>query len=255
MSATPRRGLTLGDVAGSIRRKISYWAIDESGNPSRKDIEAGKAFTLSAVTELSSIDYERLFRGVPEHDGEVHFSTLYHVDPEICVRLMTDLGNENILILSLTVRKKSKNVRSVRGIPRDELYLYALLKRILDAIQLVDLSDMVVVTFDRTRQFREDMCELMWTDRCVLIMDDSKARRLIQIADLSASSIGKSELPGEFRDERFLDAIRHKTVRIVELGGCTQQPPSPPYDTTDSDYKKSRPRSVMRRIFRKRGRK
>ncbi len=249
-----RTGLRLEDVAGSVHRDVSFWAIDESGNPSRKKSEDGKAFTVSAVTEISPIDYEKLLNGIPQDDGEIHFNTLYHSDPDLCIRLMTDLGKENILILSLTVHKNSRYIRHVRGIPRDELYLYALLKRILDAILVIDFSDTVIVTYDRTPQFRDDSCELMWTDRCVVVMDDSKARRLVQMTDLAASSIGKSELPGDFADARFFKRIKRRTVRIEELGGCTQQPPSAPNDTTDSAYKKHRPRSFLGGFFRKGGR-
>ena len=253
MTAEGRYGLTLDDVAGSIRKSVSYWAIDESGNPSRKRTEDGKAFTLSAITELSPIDYRRLLEDVPKRNGEVHFNHLLHSYPDVCVRLMIDLGRENILIVSMTVRKRSKDVRSVKGIPRDELYLYALLRRLIDVILIVDLSDTVAIAYDRNPQYREESCGMLWNDRCVLLMDDSVTNRLVQMADLSASSIGKSELPPGFADGTYFDGIRHRTVRIEELGGCTQQPPSAPSVTTDSGYKKHRPRSFLGRFFRKGG--
>ena len=98
-------GLTLDDVRGLIRKPVSYWAIDESGNPSRKPKQNGKPFTLSAVTELSPIDYDRLLEGVPLYDGEVHFNKLRNEHPDICISLMTNFGNESILILYKTVFK------------------------------------------------------------------------------------------------------------------------------------------------------
>lgn len=222
-------GLTLDDVRGLIRKPVSYWAIDESGNPSRKASENGKAFTLSAVTELSPIDYERLLRGVPLYNGEVHFSKLRNEHPDICIRLMTDLGRENILIVSLSVTKRSKVVGQRRSIPRDELYLFSLLNELISVVNEVDVSDLVLISYDRNEQIRDEACEMLWSPRCVVQMADSDALRLIQIADLCSSSIGKSLLPEQFADSRYADAISRKMLRIrTGLGGSTQLPPSAP---------------------------
>ena len=223
----------MDDVRGLIHKPVSYWAIDESGNPSRKMTENGKAFTLSAVTELSPIDYDKLLEGVPLYDGEVHFSRLRNEHPDICIRLMTDLGGEDILILSKTVRKRGRPTRSrMDGEPFDETYLYAILNDIVRTIAEVDLSDTVIVTYDRNPSIRERMCSLMWSDRCVVVMGESQAYRLIQMADLAASSLGRSFLPGEFADSSYFDRIRAKSVDVqcgrTELGGSTQLPPSTP---------------------------
>lgn len=220
-------GLTLDDVRGLIHKPVSHWAIDESGNPSRKLSENGKAFTLSAVTELSPIDYDRLLEGVPLYDGEVHFSKLRHEHPDICIQLMTDLGREDILSVSLTVMKRSKNVSLNRSVPRDELYLFSLLNELISAVNEVDDSDLIVIRYDRNDQIRGEMCEMLWSPHCIIMMDDSAASKLIQVADLCASSIGRSLLPEPFGESSYRDKIEDKTVWIRErLGGSTQLPPS-----------------------------
>lgn len=209
-------GLTLDDVRGLIRKSVSYWAIDESGNPSRKPKEDGKAFTLSAVTELSPIDYDRLLEGVPLYDGEVHFSKLRNEHPDICIRLITNFGRENILIVSKTVTKKGKSVLRTkrRGPPTDELYLMALLNELIEAISEIDLSDSVIVTYDRNDNIREGECRLFWSDRRIVVFGDSKEYRLIQMADLASSSIGKMFLPDGFADPRYFERIMTKTVNL-----------------------------------------
>ena len=220
-------GLTLEDVRGLIRKPVSYWAIDESGNPSRKSREDGKAFTLSAVTELSPIDYERLLEGVPQYDGEVHFSRLRNEHPDICIRLMTDFGKENILIVSKTVIKRSKTVAKIkRGPPIDELYVFSLMNSLIDAIAEIDSSDTIVISYDQNNNFKDDACILTWTDRRVLVMGDSKKTRLIQMADLASSSIGKALMPPGYSDTSYYEAIRPKNVNLQENGDRPQLNPA-----------------------------
>ena len=232
-------GLTLDDVRGLIRKPVSYWAIDESGNPSRKINEDGKAFTLSAVTELSPIDYDRLLEGVPLYDGEVHFSRLRNEHPEICIRLITDFGHENILIVTLSVIKRSKTVEQKHSIPRDELYLFSLLNELISIINEIDLSDVVLIAYDRNEQIRGECCEMLWSPRCAVLMEESEAFRLIQMADLCASSVGRSLLPKQFAESRYVDAISGKMLRIKKgLGGSTQLPPSTPMNVEgNTSYK------------------
>ena len=232
-------GLTLDDVRGLIRKPVSYWAIDESGNPSRKPKENGKPFTLSAVTELSPIDYERLLEGVPLYDGEVHFSKLRNEHPDVCIRLMTNFGNENILILYKTVRKKKRNtvLAKKNGQPIDELYLLSLLNEMIGAVMMVDSSDTIVITYDQNRSMREETCTLLWNDRCLLVMGESHAYRLIQMADLSASSIGRSLLPEGFAEDVYFDKIKGRSINIMETREGPQHIPAHlQYDTKDSEY-------------------
>lgn len=231
-------GLTLDDVRGLIRKPVSYWAIDESGNPSRKPKQNGKPFTLSAVTELSPIDYDRLLEGVPMYDGEVHFSKLRNEHPDICIRLMTNLGYENLLILSKTVTKKSKIVISKkRGPPVDELYLLSLLEDIVDAISAVDLSDAVVIVYDRNTNLKDDTCLLLWTDRCFFLMGESDMYRLLQISDLTASSLGRAVLPLDEADTEYFDKIRMRSVNLQENGDRPQHNPTfLPHNDRDSKY-------------------
>lgn len=217
-------GLTLDDVRGLIRKPVSYWAIDESGNPSRKPKENGKPFTLSAVTELSPIDYDRLLEGVPLYDGEVHFSKLRNEHPDICIRLITNLGYENILIVYKTVQKRSKkSIRTGKHIPLNELYLLSLLQEVIDAIMTIDRSDTVIVTYDHNESMREESCSLLWNDRCVLVMSESTAIRLVQIADLCASSAGRANLPIGYSESSYLEKLNGKYVDISGgLADCTQ---------------------------------
>ena len=165
-------GLTFDDVRGSIKKPVSFWAIDESGIPSRKEHEGGKAFTLAAVTALSDIDCDKLLANIPKDKdkNKVHFSTLRNKHPDICIRLMSDVSKENILVVSLTVNKRAKFVAKYDKIPRDELYLEALLQRLLDIICEIDLSDSVVVTYETNNLMREEQCNLLWTPRCTVMM-------------------------------------------------------------------------------------
>ena len=248
-------GLTLDDVRGLIRKPVSYWAIDESGNPSRKSAENGKAFTLSAVTELSPIDYDRLLEGVPLYDGEVHFSKLRNEYPDICVRLITNFGQENILIVFKTVQKRSKEVaKRGKHVPINELYLLSLLHEVIDAVLAIDCSDTVVITYDRNQNMREESCSLLWNDRCILVMSESDANKLIQMADICASSAGRSTLPSGYSESTYLDKLEGKYVDISGgLAGCTQHPAfaharTPPFSNyKESGEKKSRNHESSRR--------
>lgn len=243
-------GLTLDDVRGLIRKPVSYWAIDESGNPSRKIKEDGKAFTLSAVTELSPIDYDRLLEGVPLYDGEVHFSRLRNEHPDICVRLITNFGQENTLIVFKTVQKRSKDiVRRGRHTQINESYLLSLLHEVIDAILAIDFSDTVIVTYDRNQNMREEACSLLWTDRCILVMSESDVNRLIQMADLCASSAGRSTFPSGYSEFVFLDKLDGKYVDISGgLAGCTQHPAfTHTANTSSSDYKNDKQKQSSKR--------
>lgn len=225
-------GLTLEDVAGSIHKNVSYWAIDESGNPSRKRTENGKAFTVSAVTELSPIDYERLLEGVPMYGGEVHFSKLRNEHPDICIRLMTDLGRENILVVYKTVKKRSAiKKRLNKHIPIDELYIFSILNEMLDVIQQIDHSDTIIVTYDKNTNITEETTTFLWNDRCILVLGVSDAYLLLQMADLCASSIGRAKLPNDTLETEYFDEIRSKSVEISSrLDGCRSTRRSPVTD-------------------------
>ena len=232
-------GLTLDDVRGLIRKPVSYWAIDESGNPSRKPKQNGKPFTLSAVTELSPIDYDRLLEGVPLYDGEVHFNKLRNEHPDICISLMTNFGNESILILYKTVFKNAKSTASgrIKGQPIDELYLLSLLNEMIEAILSTDYSDVVLITYDRSNNIKEETCTLLWNERCILVMGESNVYRLIQMADLSASSIGKTLLPHGFADDTYFDKIRMKSIDIRENRSRPQLNSAfLPHNDRDSEY-------------------
>lgn len=247
-------GLTLDDVRGLIHKSVSYWAIDESGNPSRKVNEDGKAFTLSAVTELSPIDYDRLLEGGPLYDGEIHFSKLRDEHPDICIRLITNFGQENILIVFKTVQKRSKDiVRRGKHIPINETYLLSLLHEVIDAILEIDCSDTVIITYDRNQNMREESCSLLWTDRCILIMSESDVNKLIQMADLCASSAGRSTLPSEYSESVYLDKLGGKYVDLDGgLAGCTQHPAFTHTGSVSvSDYKKTDKQTSERRLSKK----
>ncbi len=241
-----RLGLTLEDVVDSIHKEVSYWAIDESGNPSRKLTENGKKFTLSAVTALTPIDYDRLFKDVPLDGNKVHFSHLKNSHPDICVRLMTDLGNENILVLSKTVVKRSSSIKphSKKKIkdkaPRNELYLLLLMRDLIDAILLVDKSESIVVICENTTNFRDETAYLLWSENCIVQMNQSIASRLLEVADLAAASRGCTFLPDELADSSYFEKIKAKSVNVQEkLGGRTQRPSFAPVEVRDKGEYKS----------------
>lgn len=235
------RGLTLEDVAGSIRKDISYWAIDESGNPSRKRTEDGKAFTMAAVTELSKVNYGRLLNGVPLYSGEVHFSRLRNEHPEICIRLMTDFGKEDIRIVYKTIQKRWKSTtKKERHVPVDELYLFAILTEILNAIQIIDDSDLIIAIYDDNTNIRQETCYMLWNDRCILYLGKSEDFDLTQAADMCASSIGRKNLSGGMSESIYFDKIEAKSVDISKgLVSCTQHLSFAPIDDDNSSKYKS----------------
>lgn len=230
-----RHGLTLDDVRGSIRRGTSYWAIDESGTYSRAESEDGRTLTISAVTMLDAVDLKGLFAGIPLYDWEIHFAPLRNEHPDIAIRLMTDLGNENILIVSKTVEKKWNRYTGTRrkerrrevqrlkqsGIEKpevpsiNELYITGLLSDILDVIQEIDLSDTVAVNYDLNADFSDDACQMLWSPRCVLVMSESDKILLLQVADLTASSLGHAVLPDDYGNASYFEPIEKKSMNDV----------------------------------------
>jgi len=207
-------GCTIRDFQGLIQKRTSYWSIDESGNPSRVLSENGKYYTLSAVTGISEIDFERLFKDVPLIDGEVHFHPIERISPEICIGLTKRLGESPVLVLYKTVVKIYKHIEPQFGSPTNELFVSMHLMDILSAIAYVDSSPIIVVTFDDTSDLSEYGSYQLAGKRCILTKCSSDESKLVQIADITASSIHKAELPEPKGTSVYFDNFRENSVKI-----------------------------------------
>lgn len=73
-------GNDLYEIAGLIRKKVSFWAIDESGSVGRTPQSIGKAITYSAVTQLSRVDYEGIFDGIPLSKDKFGNEEIHYMD-------------------------------------------------------------------------------------------------------------------------------------------------------------------------------
>lgn len=172
-----------------IGKDVSIWYIDES-NDLGNSVER-PYFILSAITRLNNpIDYDRAFEDIPldySHGvGEVHFSYLWK-DKEkrpICIRLVSQVAKEDILVLEYPYLKENPRRRSVHNTYLD------VIRNLLDVIDRVDMSRTKVIIFDETSTlWLEDVNALRRSDRYVLPAKSHIIRGL-QLSDVASSSMG-----------------------------------------------------------------
>lgn len=209
-----RYGHNLSDLAGSIRKKVSFWAIDESGSVGRTEKSVGKAITYSAVTQLSIVDYESLFDGIPksiDKNGhtEIHYIDLKMNDPDNLYKVVDRIADSPFLVISLPIEKTDVDKRRRWYKPKNGMYVLSAISKLVEAIEVVDESDTIVVTFDQTSDMTDELLEVLWTDRTIIRMDRSYLVQLLQISDIAASVTGNAiNNPDELNNELFWKLCR-----------------------------------------------
>lgn len=210
-------GNDLYEIAGLIRKKVSFWAIDESGTVGRTPKSLGKAITYSAVTQLSHVDYRELFEGIPisrdkSGNEEIHYIDLRMNDPEKLCEIVQRISDSPFLIVSLPIEKTEVDTRKRWYRPKNAMYVLSAIGQLVDAIGIIDQSDTIVVTFDETDDVSNEYLDILWTDRIIVRADKSYLVKLLQISDISASVTGNAiNYPEELDTELFWKLYRINT--------------------------------------------
>lgn len=207
-------GNNLSELSGLIRKKVSFWAIDESGSVGRTAQSLGRTITYSAVTQLSHVDYERLFDGIPLSrdkfgNEEIHYMDLRMNDPEKLAELVQRVGDSPFLIVSLPIVKNEVDTRKRWYKPKNAMYVLSAIGQLVDAIGRIDYSDTVIVTFEQTYDITDEYLDILWTDRIIVRAERSFLVKLLQISDTSASVTGNAiNYPEELDTELFWKLYR-----------------------------------------------
>lgn len=212
-------GQNLCQIKGIKREIVSFWTIDESGSVGRTGRSLGKAITYSAVTQLSSVDYESLFDGIPKsldkhgHE-ETHYRDLRRDNPDKLSQYVDRVGSAPFLILSLPEDKVEEDKIKHRYAPKNLIYVLGALNKMVEAIEQVDASQRIIVYFDKTDDMLDEFIELLWTDRVIIRMGESYSSKLLQICDLAASVTGNAiNYPNDLNSELFLK-LYHMNVNL-----------------------------------------
>lgn len=202
-------GRNLTEIRGLIRRPISYWSIDESGSVGRTGQSLGKAITYSAVTELGDVDYAGLFEGIPfsvdkRGNKEIHYRDLREFHPESLTELVDRVSESPFLMVSLPEMKLKPDLRTKWKKPKNAFYVFSAIQRLVQAIEQIDQSEIVIVTFDETSEITDEFLEVLWSDRVIVQMHESYLSELFQISDLVASVTGNAiNYPDELNGDLF----------------------------------------------------
>lgn len=202
-------GRSINRLRGIKRESVSYWSIDESGSTGRTENNLGKAITYTAVTQIAEIDLEELFEGIPKStdkkgNKEIHYKELRLNNPAELERLVDRTSKSPLLILNLPVEKTAVDTRTVWPKPKNAAYVFRALWRIVETIEAIDLSDTIVISFDKTDDMNDEFLGVLWTDRIIVRMEESYAAELNQISDLAASVTGNAiNYPGELDTALF----------------------------------------------------
>lgn len=210
-------GNDLYEIAGLIRKKVSFWAIDESGSVGRTQKSIGRAITYSAVTQLSHVDYEGVFEGIPLSrdkfgNEELHYIDLRWNNPEKLAEVVQRIGESPFLIVSLPIEKTEVDTRKRWYRPKNAMYVLSAIGQLVDAIGIIDQSDTIVVTFDETDDMTNEYLDILWTDRIIVRADKSYLVKLLQISDIAASVTGNAiNYPEELNTDLFWKLYRINT--------------------------------------------
>lgn len=227
---TLRYGNDLDEIAGLIRKKVSFWAIDESGTVGRTSKSLGKAITYSAVTQLSHVDYRELFKDIPIScdkfgNEKIHYIDLRMNNPDKLSEMVQRISDSPFLIVSLPIEKTEVDTRKRWYKPKNAMYVLSAISQLIDAIGIIDHSDTVIVTFDKTDDMSDEYLEILWTDRIMVRADRSYLVKLLQISDISASVTGNAiNYPDEYDTELFWMLYRINTN--MSARGLTTSAPS-----------------------------
>lgn len=240
-----RYGHDIGELRGLIHRHVSFWAVDESGSVGRTKKSLGKAITYSAVTQLGDVDYKVLFKEIPEEihkDGteEIHYRYLRENYPELLKTLVSRIGEAPFLILSYPVKKDYVNTASKRGGHRNALYVLDAIQNLIDAIEQVDTSKSIIVSFDRTDEIPENLLQVVWTDKTIVLMSKEIVFELLEISDIASSVTNNAiNFPYTFDMELF-GVLYPLNTNLSGQGKATTAGfnPGPDKETWTSRYKK-----------------
>lgn len=189
-------GYNLNEIKGLIRKPVSFWAIDESGSVGRTKGSMGKAITYSAVTQLDDVDYEALFDGIPKEVNpktgieKIHTSYLRDNYPDKLRVLVDRISDSPFLIISLPEIKTKEYWPKVVNRPRYATFVFYAIENLVQAIEQVDLSEKIVVTFDRTNDVNDEYLDATCAERTIVRMCQSHVSNLLQVADVAASVTG-----------------------------------------------------------------
>lgn len=220
-------GNDLLEISGLIRKKVSFWAIDESGSVGRIPQSLGKAITYSAAIQPSHADYWRLFDGIPMSrdkfgNEEIHYMDLRRSNPEKLAEVVQRIGDSPFLIVSLPIEKNEVDTRKIWYRSKNAMYVLSAIGQLVDAIGEIDHSDTVIVTFDETYDMVSEYLDILWTDRIIVRADKSHLIKLLQIGDISASVTGNAiNYPEELDTELFWKLYRINTNMSANRGLMT----------------------------------
>ena len=227
---TLRYGNDLDEIAGLIRKKVSFWAIDESGTVGRTSKSLGKAITYSAVTQLSHVDYRELFKDIPIScdkfgNEEIHYIDLRMNNPDKLSEMVRRISDSPFLIVSLPIEKTEVDTRKRWYKPKNAMYVLSAIGQLVDAIGIIDQSDTIIVTFDETNDMTNEYLDILWTERIIVRADKSYLVKLLQISDISASVTGNAiNYPDEYDTELFW--MLYKINTNMSVRGLTTSAPS-----------------------------
>lgn len=213
-------GRNLTEIRGLIRRPISYWSIDESGSVGRTGQSLGKAITYSAVTELGNVDYAGLFEGIPfsvdrRGNKEIHYRDLREFHPESLTELVDRVSESPFLMVSLPEMKLKPDLRTKWKKPKNAFYVFSAIQRLVQAIEQIDQSEFVIVTFDETSEITDEFLEVLWSDRVIVQMHESYLSELFQISNLVASVTGNAINYPEDLDTQLFWKLFSQSVNLT----------------------------------------
>lgn len=219
-------GKVVGAMKGRIHRRTSFWTIDESGSVGRTEKSKGKAVTYSAVTQLDKVDYRSLFKDIPKevHDDgseEIHYRFLRKNDMESLTQLVERIGEAPFLILSYPVMKDHVNTAPKRGDHRNAFYVLEAIQSLVAAIETVDRSKTIIVTFDRTDEIPEDILQVASTKRTTVLMSKADAFELLEVSDIAASVTNNGINYQELLDTNLFWSLYPINTNISERGKAT----------------------------------
>lgn len=210
-------GQNLYNLAGTIHKNVSIWTIDESGSVGRTEKSLGRVITYNATTQLSKVDYDSLFKGIPlsvDNNGneEIHCIDLRMNNPDKLRELVQRIGNSPFLAVTLPIEKNKVDQRKRWNNPKNELYVLSAINEIIEAIKIIDHSELVIVEFDRTNEITDKMLDIYPPDKMIVRMEDSHKSKQLQASDVIVSvTVNAINYPDDFNTELFWELYKINT--------------------------------------------
>lgn len=210
-------GHDLYNLAGTIHRNVSVWTIDESGSVGRTEKSLGRVITYNATTQLSKVDYDSLFEGIPlsvDNNGneEIHCIDLRMNNPDKLRELVQRIARSPFLSVTLPIQKNEVDRRKRWSNPKNEMYVLSAINEIIEAIKIIDHSELVIVEFDRTNEITDKMLDIYPPDKMIVRMEDSHKSKQLQASDVIVSVTGNAiNYPDDFNTELFWELYKINT--------------------------------------------